>query len=192
MKKYSSCINEIVQKSNGTFGEKEARELLNDIDKVVKRKVKATGEPEENVLKAVVQERAADALDARVKQQANMLNNALILNNTLNRVDEFVANGSTVAEAFIAILVGSEKNVSGSKDYIALRERAIATNSLNSLTASLVKDNLMEIFQKNLMKNDLAAELFHISSNKKGFATKNSKAQAMAKIVEACFKVRAK
>lgn len=183
MKKYSLCINEIVQKSNGTFSEKDAKDLLNDIDKVVKRKVRDTGEPEESALKSVVQERAAEALESRIKQQANMLNNALVLNHTLNKVDEFVDKGFTVSEAFIGILVGSEKNVSGSKDYIALRERAIATSSLNSLTASMMKDNLMEIFQKNLMKNDLAAELFYISSGLKGVATKNSKAQAMAKIV---------
>ena len=176
---YAECIAVIKKAAGESISDKQAEQLLNEIDDLVARK-KSEGNLEGidglvlNDLDA-----ATNAIrEAGLIEKRNALINARILKDNMQFVRKFKNPG----EGLTAMLVGTVRGVEGSRNSIDARGHFLKSKYAGLLIDDLEKEGLLELFARGELDRNVAREMWELPNGKPGI-TGDRQAQKMAEII---------
>ena len=175
------CLNVIkAAAGEGKITDKQAEQLLSDIDDFITMKKKAL-DPEnlDATIAAHLQQRMNDSILAAAIEKRNALINAKVIAKAFQRVEAF----GHAADGLSALLVGSVKSNVGSKLSIDAEGKALASKYLGRLINDLDKKGALEIFASGKIDDDIARELWEIRPDGTPGKTNNPAAQVIAEVI---------
>jgi hypothetical protein len=177
-KSYEECIGLIQAASKNYLTPKQAEQLLEQIDELATR---------DNANKlSSIEERMQDILGSTAKslKESSLIEkrNALINATVEKKVLGYVSNFKNPGEGLKAYLAGGIKDITGVRDSIDSRGRALSTKYLGQLIGELEKDGLLEHLASGKMDLDISKELWELPNGNIG-VTKNLEAQKIAAVI---------
>jgi hypothetical protein len=176
------CVKRIVETSNGAFNKEDAKKLLNDVDRLARKRAKQ-GYDLDDSIKEVLTEKVENAQKNYEKQKLNTLKNIAIKSGYVDKVSQMVDSGISIEKAFEADLVGIQSPVKGARDSVDNVMQTVQNNYLNKFVYELEKNDLLGVFNSKVLNKEIANELWDLSDGGKGGVTKSKEAQKIAKII---------
>lgn len=162
----SDCIKRIVEQSDGALNATQAKELIDNVDRLAK-KVMNTGLDREDAIDVVVKERAAIVAKNVAKEKANMARNVIVKAKVTNSLNQMINSGMSVKDAFQALLEGVNSPIAGAKDSLDKQIAAIHHLKLSQFFKKLNEENLVEIYNSGQFDDEIGRALWDLSSDKK-------------------------
>lgn len=179
----SDCVKRIVEKSNGLISQSEARELLSEVDRIATRKARTTGDKDQ-AIEDVLTERAQRITDNIEKQKINTLRNIKVRKELENRFEKNFAEGGDERQAVQSLLVGTQRNLTGGRYSIDAQQIAKQALYFGRMTGQLIDDDLLEIFNTNVLRRETIMELEAITKKDgKPGITGSKEAKRIAEII---------
>lgn len=172
------CVKRLVEKSNGALNQKEAKELLESVDRLAKNRAMKGFDYDESV-KSVLQERAQNVNDNITKQKESILRNLEVKTALTTRINDRIAQGLTIKQAMLAEVEGIQSKVSGTRLSVEAQQTAIESQYFSKLLRDLYKDDLLPLFNSKTMDTDISRELWALSRGE-DFTTGNKQARQIA------------
>jgi len=154
----SDCVKRLVEKSNGVFDAAEAKKLLKDVENIARAKERA-GFDYDDAVKDTLAEYATNVKQNLEKQKINTLRNISKNQGMLKRIDDLVADGSTLTQAFRAEIEGTARNVRGGRYSADLQAESVKLAHIGSFMHELESENLLGVLNSKTMTKDIANEL---------------------------------
>lgn len=164
-KSYSDCVG-VIQKAAGDWlTEKQANQILEEVDRIAEMK-KATGKLDAvNQLVLDELDNATNALkEASLIEKRNMLINLKVKNQVLN----YVRNFKNPGEGMMALLGGKHTPVTGALASIDAQGKALVDGMLGKFLNSLEKEGLKEYFTSGKFDVEIARELWELPHGQPG------------------------
>ena len=176
------CVKRITEKSNGAFNQADAKKLLNDVDRLAKKRAREGYDIDEAV-KDILTERVQATQTNYEKQKANTLKNIAIKQGYITKISDMIDAGLSIEKAFEADLVGVQSPVKGARDSVDMTMQMVQNSYLNKMVYELEKENVLGIFNSKVVNNEVAKELWDLSDGGKGGVTGSKEALKIAKII---------
>ena len=176
---FADCIAEIQAAAGREMDPDEIERLASRLDREIKRQ-KAEGGIEDltaAVMRAAEDEAQKIDLEARVAKRNAALNIV-----RRQEIDEFLAGFDDPGEGLQALLVGVARNVTGARQSIDARGKAIETEYEGALLSELRNADLERIVKSRAMDDDIAREMWEIRDGGNPGITKNAEARQIADI----------
>jgi hypothetical protein len=178
-KSYSDCVG-VIQKAAGDWlTEKQANQILEEVDRIAEMK-KATGKLDAvNQLVLDELDNATNALkEASLIEKRNMLINLKVKNQVLS----YVRNFKNPGEGMMALLGGKHTPVTGALASIDAQGKSLVEGMLGKFLNSLEKEGLKEHFTSGKYDVEIARELWELPNGKPGI-TGVEEAQKLATLI---------
>ena len=176
----SDCVKRIIEKSNGVFDKQSAKKLLDDVKAVAAKKARA-GFDEDDAVKDVLIEYAANVKQNIEKQKLNTYRN-LAKNKALGaRLDAHVEAGLSLDKAMIAEMEGTEKGITGARYSADQAAQAIEQATLGKFINDL--GDLLPVLNSRKFTKEIANEL-RILEDGNGKPSGNKQAKQIAEIIQ--------
>lgn len=175
------CVKRIVEKSDDKIKAKDARKLINMIDRQAKREQAAGADYDEAVAK-ILQERK-DAVKVNLaKKQQELARNLILKRRIKDDVNTAIAAGLSPEDAIASITEGVNKRFEGSSLSLFAQKEALRSVYASKLVGSLEKEGLLELFNSKQLNHLIERDLWQLSTD--GTTISNHKqASRIAQIV---------
>jgi hypothetical protein len=178
-KSYYDCVGIIQKAAGGVITEKQAKEILDEIDALAESKKNSGG-------MAAMEQLVLDDLDrvtGAIRESALIeKRNALINAQKLSDALAFVRKWDMPGEGLRAYLVGSVHGKRGARLSIDARAQFLRAKYTGRMIHDLEKEGLLELLASGDMDRDIAKELWELPNGNKG-VTKNVQATKIAEII---------
>lgn len=176
------CVKRIVEQTEGLFTKDDAKQLLDEVDRIAKKKV-AQGFDRDDAIREILDERATNAKDNFIKQKQNMLKNIAIKQGVTDRINSLIDSGLGVKEAFQAELVGTTSNVEAGRFSVDAHKETLTAQFAGKMLNTLEKQDLLGVFNSKKLTPQIASELWDLSIGNKGGVSGSKEALKIAKAI---------
>lgn len=156
------CIKRIVETSNGAIDKDTAREMLDSVDRVVKRKVRE-GFDADDATREVIKARITETTRNVAKEKANIARNILKRESGLTRLSDMKEAGLSVTDALKAEFEGVASPVDGAMDSLSAAVTGVERRYLARFTGKLLKEDLLELFNSGTLNDEIGEALWSLS-----------------------------
>jgi hypothetical protein len=170
----TDCIKRIVETSKGFFSEKDARQLLDDLEKAALKR-RRDGEDFSDALKAEVLERKIKAKEEGLIQKRNAAINLIKTKELDTKINSLLADGLTPKKAVQALLVGVQSNAANGRMSVDAKYKQLSSKFLGGMVNDLEKNSLLSLVTRRALTKEIAEEMWQLS-------LKEGRAAAVAKI----------
>ena len=182
----NECTFRIVEASRGTDGialisEKQAEKLIEDVREVAQKRV-SDGVDIDDAIVDILAERSINARKESEIQKRNALANIIKRNELVNRAVSYVDSGLTVRKSMQATLVGIQGLHNKGRASVDNKIKTVTQQYLGEFEKQIEGAGLLKALRSKKFDADIEEELFQLSREKKGFATKSKEAQQIASI----------
>ena len=175
------CLNVIkAAAGEGKISDKQAEQLLSDIDDFITMKKKSL-DPEnlDATIAQHLQDKYNNSILAAAIEKRNALINARVIAKAFTKADSF----KDPANGLSSLLVGGLTSQKGAKLSIDAEGKALANKYLGRLINDLEKSGTLELFAAGKLDDDVARELWQIRPDGNPGITKNTAARQVAEII---------
>lgn len=174
------CIKRLIQASNDALSRKEAKEILDTIDRAAKRKSNDGFDYDEAVSKEV-KDRIENMKENVAKQKANLAKNVIMKAQNADKISAFIDAGLDVKTAFAAELEGVASHIEGTRASLDVQKSAVEHAYFSRMLKELSESNLLELFNSKTLSDEIGKELWALSE--KTTVTTNKQAKQIADII---------
>lgn len=181
----SDCIKRITERSNGAFNAEQAREIIEDVTAAAERRALTTGD-KESAVENILDDRIKNVESYIQKQKENTLRNIKIRDREVQKIDRRIQEeGLSPRAALQALLVGVQRKTAGGRNSIDAQQVAIKSQIFSKLLKPMMENNLLDLWNSNILRKEIAIELEQLAKKKDGKVGKTGSKQAaqIAKII---------
>lgn len=155
--RHVNCVQAAVSAAKN-LTDQDAVDLIKDIATYIEGKQKSGEVPD---IKKMLKE-LKDMVVGEVEMHTVEKRNALLAAQTRAKIDKYLGGFSDPGEGLAAYMGGSVKAHKGALNSIDARGKSIVSEHLGKMISDLEKENLLEIFNRDLLEPQIAKELWEI------------------------------
>lgn len=176
----SDCIKRVVAKSNGTLTERDAKDLLDTVDRAVKRKVREGFDYDDSV-KEVLVKRVDNIRINLEKEKLNTQRNIIKLHSLDNKLAQFSEAGIDIKDSLRAELEGINSPIQGVRDSMQVAKRRVESAYMSRFLGELERKGLTKVFRSKALDEEVGRELWAKSAGQT--VTKSKQAKQIADLI---------
>lgn len=175
------CIKKLVDLSDGQLSQKEAAELLKDLDAHGRRN-HLQGKQYDDAVMEEAQRINEQIQRAAAIERRNLAINLKVRAGLRADIDRYLESGMTLRRAMQTVLVGSNANVRGSRYSVQARQKAATAQYLDGMLSELQGGEYMALLNNKEFQPYIARELWALSEGEGG-VTGRAEALEIARII---------
>lgn len=185
----SKCVKKLIDASGGKINASDAETLLKDADRLAKKIQSKEGVSSDIAVEKAVASRIKDVKKSLEKQKQNKLKNIVILENTLNKLQNRKDGGLSMMNSIKSLLFGTANNFEGVRNSIDLKQDSVTAGYTGRFIRDLQEKNLFKVFASGKFSNEIATDLWALSLNAKDkrVFSGSQEAREIAEIVHKMF-----